>query len=558
MREAGYDILSAGISFAGAMRQQQQADNEAKAEERDKRIKATAYNIAQDPKYDMGDAPLDEKFDATRQAAILQSDTMRQDIEYERQKAIKRSALRNEYLDGIQKAELALGSGDVGAAGQLIAGVSKYAPTGWNAEFQTNEKGEAYLIGTNSLTGETKQIPVTREGLAPLIEQGKKWRDVQDFDTAAKLTDNERRKLNEELTAKREMLYDPQTKKPIGLRHEALIPTPDGSFSTQRRWVYLDNNLQEQSPDAFRNAIPESHIKGESDVATAEMKKKQANILGGGLGKPDYANAYTNRQGETFAPIRGGGGDVEIDPMKAPASKDENYATAIDPDTHKEVILNKNQWDRMQKDWDFGVKLLGPFKDNKGKQLLIPNDLSDMDEGTAESLVSHISNIRKDPKASDEEKLAANSLYFILQARGYAPPNKKGGGGEKQPQAASSFKQGWDLHRSLEGHPDKQQALLEAWRKSGDNEFKKVADQIDKIYKKTNQKEEPTPTTEEKDNSLAGALSDVGGGVMGLGKRYYDTGASAIEGLEQGLISAGESDLTKKLKKTYGKIGGVK
>jgi len=534
-RDVGFDILQAGLSFAGVMRGQKRDAMVSEAVEREKRVKSAAYSMFKDPEFDMGDAPLDEKFDASREAAIIKSDTMRKDIDYEKQKAIKRSALRQEYLDGIQKAELAINSGDVRTAGKIVAGVSKYAPTGWNAEFREDDKGNEILYGTNSFTGETKEIPVTKDGLTPIIEQGKKWRDTEDYDTAAKSADNERRKLNEELTKKREVLFDPDTKRPIGLRHEVLIPSDDGSFAVQRRWVYLDQNLQTVSPDAFKGAVPESQIKGEAeyskaeaDKATSQFQAKRARLAGQNLTTPEWEKTFRTQGGQYLAPNAVGGyvpvsasmakqekphfiggtftdegGNVQALAQTDPYStrltkvntgvkvvpKEGSQVSVQDPDTGKQILIPKGQAKQLDNQLKMAKELLADVKDDKGNSLsLLLEEPSDMNPKKGEMLVDKLNRIIQDPKASKEAKYAAGSAKFVYQAYGVMPLDRKGttgkGGTAKQEAPPSAFKEGWNLYGSLKGYPDKQKALLEAWRNSGDPGLKKVVEQIESIRKK--------------------------------------------------------------------------
>lgn len=323
----GNTLVGLGQVFTGALRDQRKDARETEGLERDKRIKSAAYNIFKDPEHNLGEMPIDEKFDATREAAILKSDTLRQDREYEAQKAVKRSALRHNYLDGLQKAEMALNSGDVKVAANLIAQISPYAPTGWNANYQEEGGGNAFLEATNTLTGETKRVPVTKESLNGLIQQGKQWRDTQDFDTAAKETDGYRRRLNEELTKAREIMINPKTKKPVGVRHEALVPSSDGRFTMDRRWVYLDNDLKEAPPGQFKDAIPESTIKveqgvakAEADVAKAGYEKDLAKARQGVIGAVDLSTAVLTQGGDYVAKTNIGG-TATIPADKAPAHK---------------------------------------------------------------------------------------------------------------------------------------------------------------------------------------------------------------------------------------------
>jgi len=323
----GRPTLQDGLSLAGTiggmMHRKKQDALEAEALEREKRVKGASQSLIENKDYDLSELNLDEKYDVSRNVAIHQSDQLRMDREFEMQKAKKRSNSRNQYLDGLNKAEMALNNGDAKTAAYLLAEVSPHAPTGWGGEVQEDpETGEMFLMAKNRLTEETESIPVTEESIRGMVNNGKKWRSVPDFDEASKLTDRGRRELNETLSGEREILRD-KAGNPRGVRYQELTQDETGALTQDRRWVYRDENLQEVPAEQMAEFTPDGDLKGREDMAKrretianaganfakAGLEKEKAVIGRSNLFQPDPGSVYQNQAGGFIG--KTGGGQIQ-------------------------------------------------------------------------------------------------------------------------------------------------------------------------------------------------------------------------------------------------------
>jgi len=278
-----------------------------------------------------------------------------------------------------------------------------------------------------------------------------------------------RNKAGQEIIV-RSGFIDPETRRPMSQYEDA-------------------NTMQPLTEDQVRQGgfYPAQVAKESSDFDIAEVGQKRAKLTLGALGTPEYSQSFTTQAGEAMAPLIGGGyGKINPSMLKA---KEGDKVSIQDPDTGKQAFISEGQAKQLDNQLKMSKELLANVKDDKGNSLaLLLEDPSNMDPKKGEMLVDKLNRIIQDPKASKEAKHAADSAKFVYQAYGVMPLDRKGttgkGGTAKQEAPPSAFKEGWNLYGSLKGYPDKQKALLEAWRNSGDPGMKKVVEQIESIRKK--------------------------------------------------------------------------
>lgn len=489
LRVGGF-MSSLGNTFSGIMKDNQQMAIKAEDREKEKLTDVDAAKALKDPNY-ISQIPEDRQLSVMAKVAKAKADeykTSREGIELEGQ---RRSENYAKIKEANQIAQVMYEKGDYQSAAYKLAEGYGYLNDHWSAQVeqgdeQTGAPGQVVL--KHQMTGETRKLPITKEGVAEgLSYVGKFSNDPKEYNALEERNKAFVQQYNIEAAEKAEDVYDGQGQR-VGKLLRMINKDQKGNYDLDRgpqTFLFSKGQLQhvEQLPEGWTT---KKQAGEQSDIEVSQYKAKQANALGGALGTPDYKEAFQAQGGQTMAPLIGGGYG-QVNPSMAPKQKphmmgtvtddegnvqaiaqEDPYSTKvskvetgikspsktkkvrmIDPNTGEQVMISKDEEAGMRQTLKMAQELLKTTKDEKGNPLLLldPEDVNPKD---ADAYVDKLNRLIDDPKASEGVKHAAQTAKFHYQAFGVMPLDRKGAiGGKEKASASGNKKASWKEYAPL-------------------------------------------------------------------------------------------------------------